>query len=86
MVHICNEYYSSIKRNTIESVLMKRIKLEPVIQSEVSLKEKTKCCILTHIYGTQKDGNNDPMCKAAKGARVKDRLLDSVVEGEGGMI
>ena len=57
-----------------------------MLQSEVSPKEKTKCYILTHIYGTQKDGNNDRMCKAAKGARVKDRLSDSVVKGEGGMV
>ena len=42
------EYYSAIKRNTFESVLMK---LEPIIQSEVSQKEKYKYCILTHIYG-----------------------------------
>ena len=57
-----------------------------MLQSEVSPKEKTKCYILTHIYGTQKDGNNDRMCKAAKGARVKDRLSDSVVKGEGWMV
>ena len=29
------EYYSSIKRNTFESVIMKWVKLEPIIQSEV---------------------------------------------------
>ena len=34
------EYYSAIKKNTLESVLMKWIKLEPIIQSEVSQKEK----------------------------------------------
>ena len=45
------EYYSDIKRNTFESVLMKWINLEPIIQSEVSQKEKTKYCILMHIYG-----------------------------------
>ena len=33
------EYYSAIKRNTFESVLMRWMKLEPVIQSEVSQKE-----------------------------------------------
>ena len=42
------EYYSAIKRNIIESVLMN---LEPIIQSEVSQKEKDKYCILTHTYG-----------------------------------
>ena len=45
------EYYSAIKRNTFQSVLMRWMKLEPIIQSEVSQKEKHKNCILTCIYG-----------------------------------
>ena len=45
------EYYSAIKKNTFESVLMKWMKLEPIIQSEVSQKEKYQYSILTHIYG-----------------------------------
>ena len=45
------EYYSSIKKNTFESVLMRWIKLEPIIQSEVSQKGKHQYSILTHIYG-----------------------------------
>ena len=45
------EYYSAIKTNTFESVLMRWMKLEPVIQSEVSQKEKHQYSILTHIYG-----------------------------------
>ena len=44
------EYYSAIKRNTFESVLMRWMNLEPIIQSEVSQKEKDKYHILTHIY------------------------------------
>ena len=44
------EYYSAIKRNTFESVLMKWMNLEHIIQSEVSQKEKDKYCILTYIY------------------------------------
>ena len=44
------EYYSSIKRNMFESVLRRWMNLEPIIQSEVSQKEKDKHCILTHIY------------------------------------
>ena len=44
------EYYSSIKRNTFESVLMRSMNLEPIIQSEVNQKEKDKYCILTFIY------------------------------------
>ena len=34
------EYYSTIKKNTFESVLMRWMKLEPIIQREVSQKEK----------------------------------------------
>ena len=45
------EYYSTTKRNTFESVLMRRMNLEPIIQSEVSQKEKEKYCNLTHMYG-----------------------------------
>ena len=45
------EYYSAIKRSTFGSVLMRWMNLEPIIASEVSQKEKDKCCILTHIYG-----------------------------------
>ena len=45
------EYYLAIKRNNFESVLVRWINLEPVIQSEVSQKEKDKYHILMHIYG-----------------------------------
>ena len=45
------EYYSAIKKNTFESVLMSWMKLEPVIQSEEGQKEKYQYSILTHIYG-----------------------------------
>ena len=45
------EYYSAIKKNSFESVLMRWVKLEPIIQSEVSQKEKHQYSILTHIYG-----------------------------------
>ena len=45
------EYYSAIKRNAFESVLMRWMKLEPIIQSEVSQKDKHQYSILTHIYG-----------------------------------
>ena len=45
------EYYSAIKKNTFESVLMRWMKLEPIIQSEVSQKEKQQYSILMHIYG-----------------------------------
>ena len=45
------EYYSAIKRKAFESVLMRGMNLESIIQSEVSQKEKHKYRILTHIYG-----------------------------------
>ena len=46
------EYYVVIKRNTFESVLTRWMILEPIIQSEVSQKEKHKYRILTHICET----------------------------------
>ena len=45
------EYYSAIKKNAVESVLMRWMKLEPIIQSEASQKEKHQYSILMHIYG-----------------------------------
>ena len=59
------EYYSAIKRNTFEAVLMRWMNLEPIIQSEVSQKEKNKYHILMHIYGIYKDGTDEPICRAA---------------------
>ena len=52
------EYYSAIKRNALESVLM-------TWRSEVRQKEKYKHCILTHIYGIQKDGIDEFIFRAA---------------------
>ena len=45
------EDYSAIKKNTLESVLLRWMKLEPIIQSEISQEEKHQYSILTHIYG-----------------------------------
>ena len=42
--------YSAIKKNTFESVLMRWMKLEPIIRSEVSQKEKHQYSILMHVY------------------------------------
>ena len=44
------EYYSAIKKNAFESVLMRWMKLEPIIQSEVTQKEKHQYSILMYIY------------------------------------
>ena len=45
------EYYLAIKKNIFESVLMRWMKLEPIIQNEVSQKEKHQYTILMYIYG-----------------------------------
>ena len=45
------EYYSDIKKNAFESVLMRCMKLKPIIQSEVNQKVKHQYSILMHIYG-----------------------------------
>ena len=44
------EYYSAIRRNEFESVVVRWMNLELAIQSEVSQKEEKKYHILTHIY------------------------------------
>ena len=51
MVYVHNGILLSHKRNTFESVIIRWMNLEPIIQSEVSQKEKDKYRILTHIYG-----------------------------------
>ena len=50
VVHIYNGILLSHKRNEFESVLMRRMNLEPILQSEVSQKEKDKYHILMYIY------------------------------------
>ena len=46
---ITMEYYSAIKKNTFESVIMRSMKMEPIIQSEVSQKEKHQYSILMDV-------------------------------------
>ena len=48
------EYYSAIKRNEIELFAVRWMDLETVMQSEVNQKERNKCHMLTHIYGTKR--------------------------------
>ena len=57
------EYYSATKRNTFESVLTRWMNREPIIQREVS--QKDKYCILTHAYGIEKDGTVEHIFRAA---------------------
>ena len=44
------KYHSAIIKNAFESVLMRWMRLEPIIQGEVSQKEKHQYSILTHTY------------------------------------
>ena len=76
---------SAIKKNTFESVLMRWMKLEPIIQSEVSQKEKHQYSILTHIYGIQRDGNNNPVYETAKETLMYRTVFWTLWE-KGGMI
>ena len=77
------EYYSAIKKNTFESVLMRWMKLEPIIQCEVSQKEKHQYSILMHIYGIYKDDNDNPVCKTAKETQ-RHRIVFWTLWGGGG--
>ena len=77
-------YYSAIKNNAFESVLMRWMKLEPIIQSKE--RKPTILYINTYIWKLE-DGNNDPYMQDSKRyTDVKNSMLNSVGEGEGGMI
>ena len=65
------EYCSTIKKNAFGSVLMRWMKLEPIIQSEVSQKEKHQYSTLMHIYGIWKDGNDDPIFEIWKETQIQ---------------
>ena len=58
------EYYSAIKRNETGSFVEMWMDLETIIQSKVSQKEKNQYRILTHICGIQKNGTDEPICRA----------------------
>ena len=77
------EYYSAIKKNTFESVLMRCMKLEPITQSEVSQKEKYQYSILTHMYGILKDGNDNPVCETAKETQMYRTVFGLCGRGRG---
>ena len=62
------------------------MKLEPIIQREVSQKEKYQYSILTHIYGIYKDGNDNPISEIAKETQMYRTVFWTLREGEGGMI
>ena len=63
MVHIQNGIYSAIKRNILESVLMRWMNLEPIIQSE-SESERDKYHLLMHIYKVWKNSTEEFIYRA----------------------
>ena len=64
VVHIHNGILLSHKKEKHLTILMRWMNLEPIIQGELSQKEKGKYHILTHTYGIQKDGTDEPICRA----------------------
>ena len=70
------EYHSAIKRNEIRSLEEIWMLLETVLQSEVSQKEKSKYCMLTHICGIQKSGIDDLICKTEIDTDVENKGTD----------
>ena len=60
--------------------------LKIILQSEVSQKEKHQYSILTHIYGIQKDANDNPVWEPAKEKQMYRTVLWTLWEREGGMI
>ena len=70
VVHIHNGILLSFKKNAFESVLVRWMKLEPIIQSEASQKEKHQYNILMHIYGIYEDGNDDPIREISKETQI----------------
>ena len=76
------EYTQPLKRNTFESVLMRWMNLEPIIQREVSPKEEDKYHILMHIYRIQKNGTEEFIYRAAMEKQTY--RIDLWTRGEGG--
>ena len=77
------EYYSAIKKKAFESVLMRWMKLELIIQSEVSQKEKYQYNILMHIYGIYKDDNEDLYVRQQKRHRCIEQSFGLCGRGRG---
>ena len=71
------EYYSAIKRNTFEPVLMRWMNLELIIQSEVSQKVKDKYCILMHKITADGDYSHEIKRRLLRGRKVMTNL-DSI--------
>ena len=86
MVHIDNGVLLSHKKNKFESVLVRWMNLEPVIQSGVSQKEKNKYCLLICI---SMESRKMVLMKLFAGqqwrCRHREQTVDTVVVGESGM-
>ena len=80
------EYYSAIKRNECDSVELRWMSLELVIQSEISQKEKNKCHILTRIYIWNLEKWYWLTCLQVsnRDAGIENGLVDTAGEGEDG--
>ena len=74
------------KHGAVEEQIRRWMKPEPIIQSEVSQKEKHQYSILTHIYGIQKDATTNPRCETAKETQMYKTVFWTLWEREGGMI
>ena len=64
------EYYSAVKKNAFESVLMRWMKLEAILQSGKPERKNTNTVKLMHIYGIQKDGNDDSIYETTKETQI----------------
>ena len=76
------EFYSAIKRNAFESVLMRWMNLEPILEWKKSEREKTST-IYWHTYGIQKDGPDELICRAAVETQAQGTGLWAGGAGEG---
>ena len=65
------EYHSAIKRNTSDSVLLRWMNLEPIIQGKVGQKLKDKSHM--HIYGIQKHGTKELIFRAAMEKQIREQ-------------
>ena len=81
------EYDPPIRKNAFESVLMRWMKLEPIIQSEVKSERKTPIQYINEYFWNLERWERRPYIQdSERDTDVKNRLLDSVGEGEGGVI
>ena len=79
------EYYSAITRNAFESVLMRCMNLEPIIQRSKSERERQILYINAYIWNLEIRYQWSYLQGSKGDTDIKNRLLDSVRESEGGM-